>query len=247
MTTTALLRILLRRWYVVLTVFAVLGVTFVILDEDGGAYVSEAKVLFVVPGAEAVGVFDDRQRDTLVEFVAAIEQEINEGTQPDRLSPDASLFGAGVSEGYQVAIPNTGGQWQYSFPDPVLSVRVVGQSPEQVGERIHALLDRIDVLTANRQNTLDPQDVISTARVPAEVTVSHVGGSRRTQARAVLVLGLVGLGVAAAAAVLVDRVAAGASRRRRQDRPTDPNLPTTTAPTTTEAPGTIAQQTESVT
>jgi hypothetical protein len=241
MTAPALMRVLLRRWYVVVAVFAVLGATFLILDEAGGAYVSETKVLFVVPGAAAVGVFDDRQRDTLVEFVGAIEQEINEGTQPDRLSPDASLFGAGVTEGHQVVIPNTGGQWQYSFPDPVLSVRVVGHSPEQVGESINALLDRIDVLAADRQSAVDPPDVISTERVPAEATVSYVGGSRRTQARALLVLGLVGLGVAAAAAVLIDRLAGRVSNHRRPRRPAGPALPTTTSP------GAITQQTESVT
>lgn len=241
MTAAALLRVLLRRWYVVVAVFAVLGVTFVTLDEAGGAYVSQAKVVFVVPDAAAVGVFDDRQRDTLLEFVGAIEQEINEGKLPDRLSPDAPLFGAGVSEGYQVVIPNTGGQWEYSFPDPVLSVRVAGQDPVRVRETLNTLLDRIDVLTADRQSTLDPRDVISTERVPAEATVSHVGGSRRTQARALLVLGLVGLGVAATAATLIDRLAGRGPRPRRQDGPAGQAL----SPTTSS--GTTAQQTERVT
>lgn len=231
MTARALLGILFRRWYVVVVVLAVFAATFVTLDRAGGGYVSAAKVIFVMPGGAAVGVFDDRKRDTLVEFVAAIEVEVNEGKPPDRLSEAAPLFGAGYSEGTQVVMPNTGGQWQYSFPDPVLSVRVASPTPEQARATLTSLLDRIDTLAADRQSSMNTRDLISTERVPDDTTVNYVGGSRRTQARALLALGLVGIGSAAVAAVLVDRVASRLSRSRRQ----------------TTSPGGSAHQTERVT
>lgn len=216
MTAPALIRVLLRRWYAVLAVVAVIAVCFVALNRSGGTYVSETTVVFVIPGSTAVGIFDDRKRDTLVEFVAAVELEVNNGDTPDRLAPSAPLVGAGVSRGHQVVMPNTGGQWQYSFPKPVLSVRVTGASPQSVRETIDSLLERIDTVTQNRQVAANGQDIISTQRVPAEPTVTHVGASRGTQARALLMLGLVGLGLAGITAVLVDRFTGRLSERRRQ-------------------------------
>lgn len=233
MTTPDLIRVLLRRWQVVLAVVAVIAVSFAVLNRSGGTYVAETTVVFVIPGSAAVGVFDDRKRDTLVEFAAAVELEVNNGEPPDRLSPSAPLVGAGVSEGHQVVMPNTGGQWQFSFPEPVLSVRVTGTSPESVRETLSSLVEQIDTVTQNRQVGVNGQDVISTERVPAEATVSHVGPSRRTQTRALLILGLVGLGLAGVAAVLtdrfVDRHAGRRSERRRQDGPPGPVLPTPTS------------------
>ena len=253
MTAPALVRLLFRRWYIVVAVLALVGALFVTLERAGGAYVSEAKVVFVMPGGAAVGVFDDRKRDTLVEFVAAIEVEVNDGKQPDRLPEAAPLFGAGFSEGSQVVMPNTGGQWQYSFPDPVLLVRVTGPTPEGVRATLGTLLDRIDTLTADRQSGMDTRDVIGTERVPDDATVDYVGGSRRTLARALLALGLVGFGVAAVAAVLVDRLAGRLSTRRRQVRPSGQDLSFSpagpsgrTLPLTT-TPGADAHQTERVT
>jgi len=228
-TAPALLRVLFRRWYIVLAVLAVAGMCFVLLDRAGGTYVSETKVVFVIPGSTAVGVFDDRKRDTLVEFVAAVELEVNRGEPPDRLAESAPLVGAGVRQGSQVVMPNTGGQWQYSFPDPVLSVRVAGSSPQEVRASLQRLLDRIDTVTADQQRGMDVRDVISTERVPVEATVDYVGGSRRTQARALLAFGLVGLGLAAVAAVSVDRLAGRLSARRRREHPV-PEAPSATSP-----------------
>ena len=225
MTAPALIRVLIRRWYIVLAVLAVIGVGFAALSRTGGAYVAESTVVFVVPGSAAVGIFDDRKRDTLVEFVGAVELEVNKGEPADRLPKSAPLVGAGVSQGYQVVLPNTGGQWQFSFPDPVLSVRVTGPSPEWVRATLDTLLDRIDTVTENRQGAVSTQVAISTDRVPSEATVNYVGPTRQTQARALLVLGLVGTGLAAAAAVLVDRLAGRLSQRRRQAGPPGPVLP----------------------
>lgn len=225
MTAPALIRVLLRRWYIVLAVLAVVGVGFAGLSRTGGAYVAETTVVFVIPGSAAVGIFDDRKRDTLVEFVGAVELEVNEGEPADRLPESAPLFGAGVSQGYQVVIPNTGGQWQFSFPDPVLSVRVTGPSPERVRATLNTLLDRIDTVTENRQDAVSRSVAISTDRVPSDATVNYVGPSRQTQARALLALGLVGTGLAAAAAVLVDRLAGRLSQRRRHTGPPGPVPP----------------------
>lgn len=230
MTAQALIRVLFRRWYVFLAVLAVIGFGFAALSRTGGAYAAETTVVFVVPGSAAVGVFDDRKRDTLVEFVGAVELEVNHGEPPDRLPESAPLFGAGVSQGYQVTMPNAGGQWQLSFPDPVLSVRVTGPSPDWVRATLATLLDRIDTVTENRQGTMNARVAISTDRVPAEATVSHVGPSRQTQLRALLVLGVVGPGLAAAAAVLVDRLAGRLSKRRRHAEPLGPVLSSTPSP-----------------
>lgn len=227
MTALLLLRILARRWYVVLAVAALTGFAFVSLGRSGGAYTAETKVVFVAPGDDAVGAFDARNQATLVDFAAVVEREFHRGQPADRLAENASLFGAGIQQGYQVLVPNSGGQWQYSFSEPALSVKVVGPSSEWVSTTLDRLLARIDSLSADlqRQGSIGADNLIQSERVPAEPAVSYVGSSRSTQARALLALALVGSGVAAALAVGVDRLSSRPSQHRRTESPVSLPLP----------------------
>lgn len=207
MTTRRLLRILSGRWYVAVVVLTLTGLLYVTLARAGSAYVSEAQVVFTAPGDVAVAPFNDQRRETLVSFVAAIESELNNGRPTDRLAESAPLFGAGVNQGYQVLLPNAGGQWQYSFPDPVLTIRVVGPNSQWVTSTVASLVTRINVLVADRQHDsgVGSADSIHTAQVPDVIAVDQVGSSTATRARALVSLLLVGLGVSAYLAVMVDR------------------------------------------
>lgn len=207
MNTGALLRILARRWYVLIAAVIIAGFAFVFMARTGGAYVSEAQVVFIAPGTDAVGAFDEGYRDTLVNFAAAIEREFHNGEQSNRLAEHAPLFGAGVTQGYQVVLPNSGGQWENSFATPGLSVSVAGPSAEWVSATMSSLLERIDTLADERQvaSGVAPENMIVTDHVPTELVISYIGSSRGTQARALLALAAVGLGVGAAAAVSIDR------------------------------------------
>lgn len=208
MTTRSLLRIIARRWYVLIVVLTLTGLLYVMLARSGSAFFSEAQVVFVAPGNVALAPFNDQRRETLVSFAAAIESELNNGRPTHRLAENAPLFGAGIRQGYQVLLPNAGGQWQYSFPDPVLTIRVVGPTPHWVTSTTSSLLTRIGDLVADRQQSSGVQniDAIHTAQVPTEIAVTYVGTSPGARVRALVSLLLAGLGVSAYLAVMVDRL-----------------------------------------
>jgi hypothetical protein len=208
MTTRDLLQIIARRWYVVVVVLTLTGLMYVTLARAESAYSSEVQVVFVAPGDIAFAPFNDRRRETLVSFTAAIESELNNGYPTDRLAERAPLFGAGVDQGYQVFLPNRGGQWEYSFPDPQLTVRAVGPNPQWVTATVDGLVTRINTLVTERQrgSGVAVVDTILIERVPDETVVHYVGSSIGARTRALVALLLVGLAVSAILAVTVDRI-----------------------------------------
>ncbi|TFB89348.1 hypothetical protein [Cryobacterium luteum] len=207
MTTRNLLQILARRWYVVIVVLIATGLLYATLARPG-SYYSEVQLVFVAPGDVALAPFNDQRRETLVAFAAAIASEMHNGRPTDRLAERAPLFGAGVDQGYQVLLPNRGGQWQYSFPDPVLMIRAVGPTPQWVTTTVDGLVTRITALVADRQRGTGVPivDAVHIERVPNETTVNFVGSSAGAHARALASLLLVGLAVSAFLAVTVDRI-----------------------------------------
>jgi hypothetical protein len=207
MTARMLLSMLGRRWYVVVSGLLLTGLAFLGLNQAGGAYTANTTVLFLTPGSSALGQFNDAYLETLVDFAAVVEREANDGALVERMSPGATLYGAGVTRGYRVSLPNTGGQWETSFGQPALSIEVVGPSPQWVRATMSALLDRIDVLARVAQDAagVATARAITTQRVPGVFDVNHVGSTRGTQARAAVALFTVGSGVSCAVALLLDR------------------------------------------
>ncbi len=213
MTAAALLRILGRRWYVLAVGLAIVALCFTTMQRAGGAYSTQATVIFVAPGDRGVGETSDGYLNSLVDFAAVVEREYHDGRPADRLAEAASLFGAGVSDGEQVLLVNSGSQWENSFAKPAISIKVVGPTAREVRGRLDRIIRRIGALAAARQaeSGVDSTNAIGTERVPEQTVVQYVGSTRGTQARALLALTVVGLGASSAAAVLLDRALA---RRR---------------------------------
>jgi hypothetical protein len=216
MTTLLLVRMLVRRWYIVVAILLLSSLGYLSLSGSGSIYTAQTDVVFIAPGTDPVGGFDERYRDSLVHFAAAIEREYHAGRSPNRLADEAPLFGAGIRQGEQVILPNTGSQWLVSFDSPRLAVDVVGPDAAWVRARLGAVLDRIETLARERQQKSGVADefLIRTERAPQEPVVEQVGSSRGAYARALLALLAVSLGVAAAATVAVERLA----QRRAAER-----------------------------
>jgi hypothetical protein len=208
-----------RRWWVILLGLCLTAGTFAGLQQSGGAYSTNATVIFVAPGDLGVGEVSDDNLGSLVDFAAVIERQFHDGQRSDRLAEHASLFGAGVTQGYRVLLVSSGSQWVTSFAKPALSISVVGPSEEWVVSTLNTVTARIASLAAAQQSKLgvDPANTISTERVPAAAVVKHLGSSRGTQIRAMAALTVVGLGLSIAAAAAVDRglARAGARSARR--------------------------------
>jgi hypothetical protein len=224
MTSGALLRILARRWYMLLVGILVIAGAFVTMQRAGGAYTTQVSVIFVAPGNKGVGELKPGDLETLVDFAAVVEREYHHGTPTERLAENASLFGSGVDQGSQVLLPNSGTQWATSFARPALTVRVVGPSAGWVGARLQSILTRIDTIAAERQAAagVAPKSLITTERTPLAARIDHIDSTLGTQLRALVALTIVGLGLSASAAVALDRALA---RLRRE-----PSTATTTWP-----------------
>jgi hypothetical protein len=216
MTSATLLRLMARRWWVILIGLSLTAGTFVGLQRDGGAYATDATVIFIAPGDRGVGEVSDGYLGSLVDFAAVIEREFHGGKQSDRLAENASLFGAGVNQGYRVLLVNSGSQWETSFAKPALAINIVGPSEDWVVSTLDTVTARIATLAAERQSTtgVDSTHTITTERVPTAAVVRHLGTSRGTLARAMVAFAAVGLGLSVAAAVAIDRGMARARIRR---------------------------------
>jgi hypothetical protein len=224
-TSATLLRVIARRWWVILLGLCLTAGTYVGLQQSGGAYSTNATVIFVAPGDLGVGEVSDGYLGSLVGFAGVIERQFNDGQVSDRLAENASLYGAGVNQGYRVLLVNSGSQWEASFAKPALSISVVGPSEDWVMSTLDTVTARIASLAAAEQSKagVDPENTISTERVPVAAVVKHLDSTRGTKARAMMALTVVGIGLSVAAAVALDRGLARArarSTRRGRNRTT---------------------------
>lgn len=191
-----------RRWYLALLVL-VLTVAAMAVLRPQPVYWTRVDVVFLPPARPGNALEGDNE--SLVFFAAAVERELAGGPQPVVLSsPDARLYGAGVDEGYSTTLARTGGQWQSSFDQPVLTVQVVMRTPEEAETRVVELLDAVDALAVQRQAEagVDTPDQIRTQRSPDHPQITRVVGSAT---RALAGIGALGLAVAAAVLALDGR------------------------------------------
>lgn len=226
MTTRSLLAIAGRRWYVIVVGIALALFAFVLLQQEG-AYTTQARVAFIGPGTYRVGQTDDGKLETLTAFAAAVEREYHHGRQSDRTAENATLYGAGLNEGVQVLLPNTGGQWQMTFANAAIDVSVVGPSPEWVSEHRDAAVARVQAIAQRlqKQSGVAPAELITTTVIPDAPQVGRIWSTKSMEARALLVLVLIGGSLSLGAAALVD----GAVSRRRLRRALTVRPPTVAA------------------
>lgn len=194
-----LARVPRSRWYVVLAVL-VLTVAAMALVRPQPVFWTRVDVVFLPP-SRGGNVFEGSD-ESLVFYAAAIERELVGGPQAVVLSsPDARLYGAGVDEGYSTTLARTGGQWQSSFNQPVLTVQVVMPTAEEAAVETQRLLDEVDALADARQAEagVAPDERIVTQRSPDHPQITRVvGSSTRTLAG----IGALGLALAAGALAL---------------------------------------------
>jgi len=207
MTRFELVRLLLRRWYVVLAVAVATVIGAGLVQHPASVYSAEVNVMFLPPD----GVLMD-QTESLIYFAAMVERDFNQGhTEPRVSSASATLYGAGVRKGYSVSLFDTGGQWQTNFNRPVLQVEVVDSSPAAVQTQLDAILAKIDSIAAQAQSRsgVASAKMIRSNQSPNPAVIVRAGGSRWRATAGMIFLGL---GVAIGACYYTDRILA--SRRR---------------------------------
>jgi hypothetical protein len=202
-----------RRWYVVLVGVLVTVVVCLFTLRAPGVYWASTKVYFLAPATVREPNQLAPDSTAAIAFAGLIQTEVHGGIPPRRsTSPDVSLVDEGIYDGWTIFLPDNGGQWASNFSEPALIVQASGATAEIVQSRMSAMVAQITQLVTDRE---DEAHVSAAARVtftmsPTVVAVQYSNGHR---SRALLIIGLLGIGLSLAACRIVDRVAT--SRRLR--------------------------------
>jgi hypothetical protein len=204
-----LLRLLARRWYVLVAVGLVTAAAAVTIPRAEGVYWTHATVVFLAPTGPVNDNALTPTPETLVNFAAIVERQLNGGQTTMRYGASwATQAGAGIREGATVQLINNGGQWRAAFSEPVLVIDVVDPDEQVVVDTVEATIARIRALAESTQSEARvlPTERITMLPSPETPVVSYAGGNRLRATGGVLAIG--GL-VATSAALVVDRLLLG--------------------------------------
>ncbi|WP_454851941.1 hypothetical protein [Promicromonospora soli] len=204
MTVWDLIRAALRRWPIVvggavLTLVAAYGTTL-----DDGVYWSRAQVVFLAPASTD---YPNTLRTTSEDIIITAGVVAKAVAGPDAVtkyaSPDATLVGEGVRDGWSLRLPDTGGQWATHFNQQVLYVEVVAATSAEVEERQTLLVGRVadELHRLQRGAGVAPVNEITVTVAPESTVVHHVQGS---SIRGVGMAGVLGIGATCAVLILVE-------------------------------------------
>jgi len=216
------LRILLRRWYVVLLVLIAGGGCLAWQLKHSGLYATHAVVAILPPGRELIADHPYYDQGPYTAFASTLVQEYNTGrTQVPLSSTAAPLYGVGIRTGVQVQLSNSGNQWAYWFSKPTIDIQVVGPSEHWVRARTNTIVAELVAASERDQarSGTAPAAQMVVKKQPLTDVVNHVAPGSTTRLVAISTLSISVLLTASALAVWTDRLLAVIQRRRGLTRP----------------------------
>ncbi|HOZ57548.1 MAG TPA: hypothetical protein PKY70_05125 [Nakamurella multipartita] len=231
MTAAELLKLALRRWYILLLGAALTVGAAWSVAHPAGVYWTRSDVTLLPP---AEFYYPNQLEDPQYSLAALAGLVASEYNGSDRLIPtsssDTTLYGLGERSGVDVRVPNLGNQWVPLYTSPTIAVQVVDSDPAVVAEKLQEAVARLDQLLTAKQDDLHiAPGMRATLFAPqTEPSVYYVAGSRPRAFGGMVVLGIA---LTLMAVYLSDRIR---FRRRRtaerarsvtaasrsQDRPT---------------------------
>jgi hypothetical protein len=204
MTLWDLVRAALRRWPVlVVGAVATLLVAYATTLDDG-VYWSRTQVVFLAPSSNAYpNALRTTSEDLIITAGVVAKGVSGPGKVTKYASPDATLVGEGVRDGWSIRLPDTGGQWATNFAQQILYVEVVGATATEVGARQRAIIEQIadELDRLQRDAKVAPVNDISVTVAPESTVVHQVKGSR---ARSLGMAGVLGVGATLAVVILLE-------------------------------------------
>jgi hypothetical protein len=195
MTKSELLRLVLRRWYLMVLGAAVsVGVLFLATHQPG-VYWTQFNVVLLPPENADHPNYLENPRYRLQPMVGVVVNDINKSERPLlTASSDTTLVGMGVRRGVQLRVPNQGNQWQPVFDANHVDVQIADDTPEAVSRRAKQVVRQISAALDVRQDELG---IVPTMRISAlantdDPTIYYVAGSRMRAAAGTAVAGAVG-------------------------------------------------------
>lgn len=212
MTTWDVFRTIARRWPV-----AALGavVTLVVTLQvflTPGVFLTSTDI-YISPPRGSSPTQMGRFTDSTIAMTGLVERRVNEGSEHRAVSPDVTLVDMGIYDGTMVTLPNSGGQWTYSFAEPRLHVSAAA-STAAAAEALRLQASRKverELASLQEHNGIPSRERYVSRQIPAVPQVYHLRGRRSVAAAMSLALGL---GVTVFATVQFDQM----MRVRRGER-----------------------------
>jgi len=212
MTVWELVRAFVRRWPIVLVgALVTAGAGLAALNDDG-VYFTRTEILFLAPTSPLYPNALRTQSEDIIIAAGAVARRIS-GPQAETkfASPDVTLVGLGVREGWWLRLPDTGGQWASNFATQRLFLDIVGPTREGVEAEQAKILGRVadELRQMQEQAGADPAAMITSMEAPETTVIFHVEGSN---VRALAMVAVLGVGLTAAVVLVLER-----RRRSRAD------------------------------
>jgi len=178
MTAWLILAAVRRRWRIGLAGMLVTILVMGWSTTTTGTYYSQVYVVLLAPvSTEQPNTYQYIGR-SLVAAAGLVVREVDPtATEPAPVSPEVTLVDRGITHGYRVRMPNSGGQWSFNFERPELDVEVVA--------RIRRTLD-----DGQSKGGTARSQMISTTLSPPDPPVFYARGSRFRALFAILALGI---------------------------------------------------------
>lgn len=201
MTFWELIRALIRNWPIVLIGAVLTAGSGLVAASADASYFTRTELVFLAPTSSLYPNALRTQSEDIIITAGVVAKEISgPGKVTKFASPDVTLIGLGVRDGWSLRLPDTGGQWATNFATQRLFLDIVGPSESRVKEQQTMLIDRVqkDLAALQRKHDVDPANAITMITAPESTTIFHVGVNR---ARVLAMTTILGIGATVAAVV----------------------------------------------
>lgn len=183
---------------------------------DEGVYYTRTELAFLAPANANWPNALRAQSDSIIVTAGAVARTVTGPAEVPKLaSPEVTLVGMDVRDGWSLRLPDTGGQWAPNFATQRLVLEVVGATPESVAARQQELIQEVEatLLALQQGQGAEAAGRITMIPTPESTVISHVVGDR---ARAAGMTALLGVSVTVASVALLE------GRRRGHGRHSAP-------------------------
>jgi len=211
MTFWELLRAVLRYWPIVLAGALCTAMAGVAILSDDGVYFTRTEILFLAPTSPSNPNALRTQSEDVIDMAGVVAKRLTGPGEVQKFaSPDVTLLGLGIRDGWSLRLPDTGGQWGTNFATQRLVLDIVGPSLEAVREWQQDLLEgvRTELAALQQERGVDVFNEITSLAAPETTVINHVGGSRPRALGMTLALGV---GATITVVLVLER------RRRRRE------------------------------
>ena len=217
MTIWDLLHLCRRLWAAVLVGMTLTIGCAVVVIHQSGTYSGEVDVILLAPPSQTRNVFAETTSSLVM--LAGVVARISGGPggAARSVSDNVTLVGEGQDDGFSIAQPNAGGQWEYRFERPVLHIESAGSTQEMAAAQMNLAVTTVrrTLQTLESRSAVSPASMVRIQMAPAEPAYTFVHGSR---SRALGATGLIGILLTIGAVLAADRSSV-LRRRRSVDRP----------------------------